>query len=70
MTDETTKLLHMMRFWLTGTFLILGAAHITIGAIIPGLLAQPIYLLGIAVAAALTILWYFGYRWWLLNKQT
>lgn len=68
MSEEKTEMLSKMRYWLIGTFLLLAAAIVTVGLIIPGLLGQPLYLLGLLVAAALTVIWYFGYRMYLERR--
>jgi hypothetical protein len=68
MSEEKAEMLSKMRYWLIGTFLILAAAIITVGLIVPGLLGQPPYLMGLLVAAALTTAWYFGYRTYLERK--
>jgi hypothetical protein len=68
MSDEKTEMLSKMRYWLIGTFLILAAAIITVGMVVPGLLGQPLYLLGLFVAGALTVMWYFGYRMYLERR--
>ena len=72
MSDEKTKLLNVMRFWLFGTFIIVWAAiTLYIGlftdrdwwwAIRAGF---PIW----GITGALCVLWYFGYSWWLNRKQ-
>jgi hypothetical protein len=72
MSDEKTRLLNLMRFWLFGTFIIVWAAiTLYIGlftdndwwwAIRAGF---PIW----GIAGALCILWYVGYSWWLNRKQ-
>lgn len=73
MSDENTKLLNLMRFWLFGTFIIVWAAiTLYIGlftdrdwwwAIRAGF---PIW----GITGALCILWYFGYSWWLNRKAS
>lgn len=69
MTAELNERLKKMRFWLLGTFLILAAAHITLGLIVPGLLGQPRYLLGLGAAAVLTVIFYFLYRLYLTRNM-
>jgi hypothetical protein len=65
MTTETEERLKKMRFWLIGTFLILAAAIVAFGIVVPGLLSQTRYLVGLVVAAALTVASYYGYRLYL-----
>ncbi len=69
MTTETEERLKKMRFWLTGTFLILAAAIVTLGIVVPGLLSQTRYLLGLVVAAALTVVSYYGYRFYVTRSR-
>jgi hypothetical protein len=65
MAEDKDSRLRMMRFWLIGVFLIILAADITIGFIFPGLLRELYFWLGLIVAAALIVAWYFIYKWWL-----
>lgn len=70
MTEEVTKRLRLMRFWLFGTFCIIAAAQLTVGVIVPGnLFADPYYWYGLAFSAALFTLWYIFYRWWLIRRS-
>lgn len=69
MTTETEERLKKMRFWLAGTFLILAAAIVTLGIVVPGLLSQTRYLLGLVVAAALTEVSYYGYRFYVIRSR-
>jgi hypothetical protein len=69
MTTQLNERLKKMRYWLLGTFLILAAAHITMGMVIPGLLGQTRYLMGLAIAAVLTVAFYYLYRMYLARGQ-
>jgi hypothetical protein len=69
MSEETTKLLNLMRFWVFGTFLIIAAAVIVAGFFIPGLFKEMFYWLGLIIAAVLCVVWYYAYKWWLGRKE-
>jgi uncharacterized RDD family membrane protein YckC len=71
MSEEKTKLLNVMRFWLFGTFVIVWAS-ITLYI---GLFTERDWLLAIragfpiwGIVGALCIIWYFVYRAWLMRK--
>lgn len=73
MSDEKTKLLNLMKFWLFGTFVIVWAAITAyIGmftnrdwwaAIQAGF---PIW----GLTGLLTIVWFLFYRWWLARRDS
>jgi hypothetical protein len=72
MTEEITKRLNLMRFWLFGTFVIVfGAITIYIGLFtsrdwIMALRAGfPIW----GIVGLLCIVWYFAYKFW-VNRST
>ncbi|MGD8760331.1 MAG: hypothetical protein PVJ07_08785 [Anaerolineales bacterium] len=69
MSEETAKKLKLMRFWLIGAFLIILVADILIALYMPGLMGQLYYWLGLVIAAAVFIIWYFIYKWILSRKQ-
>ena len=72
MSEDKVKLLNLMRFWLFGTFVIVWAAitgYIGLftdrnwwAAIKAGF---PIW----GIAGGLCIVWYIGYRFWLVRKK-
>lgn len=69
---DKVKKLNLMRFWLFGTFVLIFAA-VTIyigGALGTGLaiLSQVNYWIAMVAAAALAVLWYYIYKWY-LNRQ-
>jgi hypothetical protein len=71
-SDETFKLLALMRFWLFGTFLIVWAAL----TIFIGLFSNRDWWLAIragfpiwGVVGALCIIWYFVYKFYLNRKD-
>jgi hypothetical protein len=71
MKDKET-MLKLMRFWLFGTFVIVFVA-VTIyvgGALGTGLLIlyEPYFWLSIVITAALCVVWYFAYKWYLDKK--
>ncbi|MFQ5616123.1 MAG: hypothetical protein ACE5GO_06655 [Anaerolineales bacterium] len=70
--DEKEKMLGLMRFWLFGTFIIIFAASTVYvgGAIGTGskIFGQPNYWIAMVIAAALCVVWYYIYRWY-LNRQ-
>lgn len=72
MSDEKTKMLKLMKFWLFGTFIIIfAAATVYVGvAIGTGLqiLRELNYWLAIIIAAVLCVACYYGYKWWLNRK--
>ncbi|MGD8813565.1 MAG: hypothetical protein PVI78_03730 [Anaerolineales bacterium] len=68
MSEDTSKNLRVMRFWLIGVFLIILAADITIGFLFPGLFREFYFWLGIIIAAVLIVVWYFLYKWWIGRK--
>jgi len=69
MSDENTKLLNLMRFWLFGAFIIIAAAVIVAGFFIPGLFSELNFWLGLAIAAVLCLIWYYIYKWWIGRSQ-
>jgi hypothetical protein len=46
MTEETTKLLNLMRFWIFGTFLIVAAAVLVAGFFYTRSLSRVVFLVG------------------------
>jgi hypothetical protein len=71
MTEEKTKLLNLMKFWLFGTFVIVWAA---VTAYI-GMFTNRDWMMAIqagfpiwGITGGLTIVWYLFYRWWLGRK--
>ena len=68
MAEDIAKRLRMMRFWLSGVFLIILAADISIAVIFPGLLRELFFWLGLIIAAVLIALWYFIYKWWISRR--
>jgi hypothetical protein len=71
MSEDKTKILNLMKFWLFGTFLIVWTA-ITIYI---GLFTDRNWWLAIrsgfpiwGITGALCILFFFGYRAWLMRK--
>lgn len=72
MSDEKTKMLKLMKFWLFGTFIIIfAAATVYVGGVLgTGLqiLRELYYWLAIIIAAALCVACYYGYKWWLDRK--
>jgi len=69
---DTESLLRLMRFWLFGTFVIVFAAVSMYvgGALGTGLLIfkELYFWLAMVVTAALCVLWYFVYKWYLERK--
>jgi ABC-type cobalamin transport system permease subunit len=67
MSEDKSKRLRVMRFWLIGVFLIILAAYVTLGFVFPDslLLRELNYWLGLIFAAVLFAVWYFVYKWWL-----
>lgn len=72
MSDEKSKMLALMRFWLFGTFLIVWAALtifigiFTVGDWLYAITAGfPIW----GLVGALCIVWYFIYKYWLERKS-
>lgn len=70
MTEEQTKLLKLMRFWLFGTFIIVFAAVTVYAGTLTGLaiMKETGYWLIVGITAGLCLVWYFGYQWWLKRK--
>ena len=72
MSDEKTKMLNLMKFWLFGTFIIIfTAATVFVGKVMgTGLLIlrELYYWLAMIIAAALCVACYYGYKWWLDRK--
>ena len=72
MSDEKTKMLNLMKFWLFGTFIIIfTAATVFVGKVMgTGLLIlrELYYWLAMIIAAALCVACYYGYKWWLNRK--
>ncbi len=71
MKDKET-MLKLMRFWLFGTFIILFTA-VTVyvgGALGTGLaiFGELYFWLAMVITAALCVLWYFIYKWYLDRK--
>ena len=70
--EDKTKMLNLMRFWLFGTFVIVFAA-VTVyagGVWQTGLeiFKETGYWGIILSTAALCVIWYYGYRWYLNRK--
>jgi uncharacterized RDD family membrane protein YckC len=70
-SEQKTKLLKLMRFWLFGTFVIVWAA-ITVYI---GLFTNRDWLAAIkagfpiwGITAVLCVVWYFGYAFWLKRR--
>ena len=68
MSEENAKKLRVVRFWVVGVFLIIAAGTIAFGFVIPGLMRELLFWLGLLLAAALCAIWYFGYRAWLAKQ--
>ena len=68
MTEHEDNSLKLMRFWLVGVFVIVAAAMITMGFVIPGLIRETFFWLGLLAAAVLTVIWFYFYRWWIARK--
>ncbi len=72
MKDKDT-LLKLMRFWLFGTFVIVFTASTIYvgGALGTGLLIfrEPYFWLAIVITAALCVVWYYIYKWYLDKKS-
>jgi hypothetical protein len=71
--EDQEKMLKLMRFWLFGTFIIIFVA-VTIyvgGALGLGLLIlrQLNYWLAVLITAALCVLWYYIYKWYIEKKK-
>lgn len=73
MSEEKTKLLNLMKFWLFGTFVIVWAA---ITAYI-GMFTDRDWWVAVkagfpiwGLTGLMAIVWYFGYRWWLGRKDS
>jgi Mn2+/Fe2+ NRAMP family transporter len=73
MSDEKTKRLNLMKFWLFGTFIIIFAAATAYVGIALGtglqILGQLNYWIAIIITAVLCVAFYYGYKWWLDRKQ-
>lgn len=71
--NDKENMLRMMRFWLFGTFIIMFSATTVYvgGALGTGLLIlrEMYFWLAIVITAALCVLWYFVYKWY-LDKKT
>jgi hypothetical protein len=71
--DEKEKMLKLMRFWLFGTFVIIFVAATVYvgGALGLGLLIfrQLNYWLAILISAALCVLWFYLYRWYIEKRS-
>ena len=75
MSEDKQKRLNLMRFWLFGTFVIVWAATFTftylwtapLSASITDVVmtALPVWI----ITAVLTVIWYFGYKWWLTREE-
>jgi len=72
MSEEKTKMLNLMKFWLFGTFtIIITAATVYVGAAIGtglAILRELNYWLAVIIVAALCVASYYGYKWWLDRK--
>lgn len=70
MSEQQTKTLKLMRFWLFGTFIIVFAAVTVYAGMLTGMaiLRELNYWLTIGVTAVLCVASYFGYQWWLKRK--
>jgi asparagine N-glycosylation enzyme membrane subunit Stt3 len=68
MSEDTSKRLRVVRFWLIGVFLIILAALIAFGFVFPGLFTEIFFWLGPIIAAVVFIAFYFLYKWWLGRK--
>ncbi|MBN2503117.1 MAG: hypothetical protein JXB38_20235 [Anaerolineales bacterium] len=70
--NDLEKNLKLMRFWLFGTFVIIFVAATVYvgGAVGTGLviLGELNYWLAMIIAAALCVLWYYIYKWYLTRK--
>ncbi|MBI3361611.1 MAG: hypothetical protein HY023_10945 [Chloroflexi bacterium] len=71
MTDDKTKMLKLMRFWLFGTFVIVYAAVTVYAGYFVGLeiMKQTGYWIIIGVTAVMCVAVYFVYVWWLNRKS-
>ena len=69
---DKEKMLGLMRYWLFGTFVIVfAAATIYVGAALGTGLAifgQLYFWIAMLVTAALCVLWYYIYKWYLDKK--
>lgn len=68
MSEQKTKLLNLMRFWLFGTFVIVWAAVTAYIGLFTDQNAWVAVTAGFpiwGITGVLCIVWYFGYRWWL-----
>ena len=72
MTEEKTKVLNLMRFWLFGTFVIVFAAitmYIGMFTANDWLMALqagfPIW----GIVGVLCVVWYYGYKFWVNRKD-
>ncbi|TFH32645.1 MAG: hypothetical protein E4G99_12470 [Anaerolineales bacterium] len=72
MSEDTTKRLNLMRFWLFGTFVIVFAA-ITIYI---GMFTNQDWMMALrsgfpiwGIVAVLCVVWYYGYKFWVGRKK-
>lgn len=67
MTEDKTKVLNLMRFWLFGTFVIVFAAV----TIYIGLFTNQDWIMALragfpiwGIVGVLCVVWYYGYKYW------
>ena len=69
MTEQEGSNLKLMRFWLVGVFVIIAAAMITMGFVIPGLIRETLFWVSLLATAVLTLVWFYIYRWWVARQS-
>ncbi len=73
MKKDKETMLDLMRFWLFGTFLIVIVAATVYAGGVLGLgmmiFGELYYWLAVVITAALCVLWFFAYKWYLSRKE-